>query len=279
MNVNARLPDAAEGPEKATGAPALEKGLDVIEALAEAPQGLNQKTVAERVGRSVGEIFRMLGVLERRGYVARDDKGHYALTLRLFELSNRHPPQRRLLEAAMQAMERLASDIGHANHLVVAHGDRLMVLAQVQPDSVLMGWSVRLGAVFPFSERFVSARIIAAFQRPERQAELVERMASQPDARSKAAIRKSIEKIARAGYDRAPSQVAVGVVDVSAPVLNHFGQAIAALTVPYVTPPGVVMADEAIIRSVREAADRISVAIGGSVVPTAPGASASLREP
>jgi len=60
-------------PEKLQpGAPALEKGLDLLEALAGASRGLSQKQLAERVGRSVGEIFRMLVALERRGYVARD---------------------------------------------------------------------------------------------------------------------------------------------------------------------------------------------------------------
>ena len=48
------------------GAPALEKGLDLLEALAAESRGLSQKQLAERVGRSVGEIFRMLVALERR---------------------------------------------------------------------------------------------------------------------------------------------------------------------------------------------------------------------
>jgi IclR helix-turn-helix domain len=43
----------ASASEKAVGAAALEKGLDLIEALAEEPAGLSQKAVAERVGRSV----------------------------------------------------------------------------------------------------------------------------------------------------------------------------------------------------------------------------------
>src|SRR5918912_2398166 len=94
--------DAADRP----GAPALEKGLDLLEALAAEPGGLAQKALAQRVGRSVSEIFRMLGVLERRGYIVRDPMtGHYSLTLRLFELANRHPPTRRPQTAALPIME------------------------------------------------------------------------------------------------------------------------------------------------------------------------------
>src|SRR5260221_11717883 len=61
------------------GAPALAKGLDLLEALAAEPNGISQKQLAARVGRSVGEIFRMLGVLEQRGYVIRNPKtGEYS---------------------------------------------------------------------------------------------------------------------------------------------------------------------------------------------------------
>lgn len=260
MTVNT-FNDSGSSVEKFT-APALEKGLDLLEALAEEPEGLSQKILADRVGRSVSEIFRMLGVLERRGYVSRDDRGQYVLTLRLFELAHRHPPERRLLLAAMGAMEELSSSVNHACHLVVTHGGRLMVLAQAQPDSMLMGWSVRLGAVFPNSEKYISARVIAAFQRAERQDELIRIMTSNKDASSQTVLRKSLQLIAMAGYDCASSQIADGVVDVSAPVLNHLGHAVAALTVPYMSQPDVSLPKEKLIHEVCQAAARISVAIG-----------------
>src|SRR5229473_2180737 len=95
------------------GAPALEKGLDLLEALAAEPNGISQKHLAARVGRSVGEIFRMLGDLEQRGYVVRGPKtGEYGLSLRLFQLATQHPPARRLQQAALPVMEELAAKVG-----------------------------------------------------------------------------------------------------------------------------------------------------------------------
>ena len=83
------------------GAPALEKGLDLLEASPRS-HGLSQKQLAERLGRSVSEIFRMLVALERRGYVARDPKtGEYTLTLKLFRIASQFPPTERLLQAAL----------------------------------------------------------------------------------------------------------------------------------------------------------------------------------
>ena len=61
-------------------APALEKGLEILELLAEAEGTLTQKQITGHLGRSVSEIYRMLSVLEDRGYISRDAQGGYLLT-------------------------------------------------------------------------------------------------------------------------------------------------------------------------------------------------------
>jgi DNA-binding IclR family transcriptional regulator len=51
-------------------APALEKGLDILELLSLRDEGLSQRQLADALQRSVGEIYRMLACLVERGYVA-----------------------------------------------------------------------------------------------------------------------------------------------------------------------------------------------------------------
>ena len=51
-------------------APALEKGLDILELLSRRSQSLTLSQIAAALGRSVNELFRMVQVLEARGYVA-----------------------------------------------------------------------------------------------------------------------------------------------------------------------------------------------------------------
>lgn len=214
------------------GAPALEKGLDLLEALAAAPAGLTQTQLARQVGRSVGEIFRMLAVLERRGYVTRDARsGEYGLSLRLFQLATQHPPARRLQQAALPVMEALAAALGQSCHLGMAHGEHFIIVAQAEAGAP-MGWVVRLGAVFPFSMRYVSARVLAAFQGERRQGELAALLARQ-DGTAPEAVAARLGRIAAAGGDMAPSEFVIGLTDMSVPVLDHAGQAVAALTVPY----------------------------------------------
>ena len=94
-----------KSPEDARyAAPALEKGLDVLELLAAEPHGLNLQDIARRLDRSPTELFRMLDVLVRRGFLARRSDATYLLTLRLFELAHLHPPVDRLLDCAMPHM-------------------------------------------------------------------------------------------------------------------------------------------------------------------------------
>ena len=64
-------------------APALEKGLDVLELLSAHGQPLTPSQMSATLGRSVSELFRMIQVLEFRGYIEQSSDG-YRLTNRLF---------------------------------------------------------------------------------------------------------------------------------------------------------------------------------------------------
>lgn len=246
------------------GAPALDKGLDLIEALAAESGGLNQKQIAERVGRSVGEIFRMLGVLEQRGYVSRDPvTSEYTLTLQLFRIAAQFPPTKRLQQAALPVMEELTAQTGLSCHLAVLSGKQFMVVAQMDPDWQ-MGWSVRLGAVFPLSEQYASARVLAAFQLEGRLAELVDIIA-RADKSSPKKVRAALEKVAASGGDFARKETLPRLHAFSCPVLESSGRAVAALTVPLLRQERIQAGEaESIEKQLRLAARRISEKIGAS---------------
>src|SRR3546814_3794137 len=72
-----------ETPAKATtyAAPALEKGLDILELLSSVSRPMGLSDISQAVGRSKNEIFRMLHVLEKRHYIERA-QGKYLYTLR-----------------------------------------------------------------------------------------------------------------------------------------------------------------------------------------------------
>lgn len=246
------------------GAPALEKGLDLLEILAEEAGGIAQKQLAERAGRSVGEIFRMLGVLERRGYVIRDGlTGRYSATLKLFVLGNRHQPTRRLQAAALPIMQELTEEIGQSCHLVVSSEERITVVAQAEPRAPMV-FTVKQGADFPLSAHRVSARILAAFAPEQRREAMLQAMAAEDKISDTATIRRRLERIANDGYDIAPSETIGGVIDLAYPIFDCDSYAKASLVVPLLPQIGRTPETETVKARVANAARRISAATGGS---------------
>jgi len=243
-------------------APALEKGLDVLELLAAEPHGMNLQDIARRLGRSPNELFRMLDVLVRRGFLARQPDATYLLTLRLFELAHLHPPVDRLLDCAMPHMQELARATGQSNHLCVHHDARLVVLARAEsPDP--MSYSVRLGSHFPFHDDRVSARVISAFQHGARREQFLAEMAGpgrNREARCRA-LDKRLEKIRRRGYDEGPSDTISGVVDICFPIFDHFG-AVASLNVVYMRHRDSKVSVPAAREKLRQCTQLISKSLG-----------------
>ena len=146
--------------------PALEKGLDILEALAAAvvPQSLAE--LAERLGRSSSALFRMLVCLERRSYVTRDPvSGKYELSLKLYALAHTHSLSDRLLRSARGPMQVLTEELRESCHLSVLEKGRLLVLTQqASPEPVRI--SVEPGAMFD-PVKTASGRLLLSRLEPE----------------------------------------------------------------------------------------------------------------
>lgn len=128
--------------------PALEKGLDVLEALAtdSVPKSLSE--MSRLLHRTSSELFRILDCLERRNYVVRDELyGSYSLSLKLFELAHIHSPVEHLLRSANSPMRTLALTVRESCHLSVVSDGKLLVLAQAEsPDKIRL--SIEVGGRF-----------------------------------------------------------------------------------------------------------------------------------
>lgn len=252
-------------------APALEKGLDILELLADQPDGLTQAQIAKALDRSVSEIFRMIDCLLRRRYVALRRPGDtYGLTLKLFELSHRHPPMRRLIDQALPLMKEVARRLDQSCHLCVYHDGRVMVAAQVDnPGSI--GFLVRMGAQLDLL-RTSSGRVMLAFaDETERRRMLDEYRSVTTGAGKLKPFDAQLAALRRRGYDEADSEQAVGVRNVAFPVISFSGEAIATLAVPYLRRVDGNRADLAETQAaLREAAAKLSIALGATAMRRGP---------
>lgn len=263
---SASLSTASSEPEsRVYSAPALEKGLDILETLCRSEQPLTQKDIAQRLGRSVGEIYRMITCLVSRNYVTLVDENTYSITTKLFELSHVHPPTHRLLLEAAPIMQRLASELDQSCHLTVYGQGKQVVLCKVDTPSG-MGFAVRAGAELDVLIS-ASGRVLLAFQDQEtRQLRVEESVQRRPD-QADPQIETLLASIRTAGYEAIPSVQVRGLFAVSFPVLDAQGRAMAALTVPYAERIDQVQRKSIleVTEALRQATRTLSAKIGGRI--------------
>lgn len=213
-------------------APALDKGLDIIELLATAHVPLSIADISEGVGRSRGEIFRMLQVLEERDYISRGEgDAGYSITPRLFRLGMEQPPVKSAVETALPIMHRLADQVDQSCHLVVPSGDQIVVIARVDPPGDI-GLVVRIGHRRPMSQS-ASGHVLLAWQSDHIRERWLSILAESEPTLDRKKLLKSVQQIRSQGYASHASREVDGVTDLSAPIMEH-DRAVCALTVPFI---------------------------------------------
>jgi DNA-binding IclR family transcriptional regulator len=213
-------------------APALDKGLDILELLAEQKDGLTRAEITKLLGRNASEMYRMLERLVARQYVVRSAGGdRYSLSLKLYALAHRHPPMNRLIYEALPLMQRFSDRAEQSCHLVVYDRGNLLVIAQVDGPGT-WGMSVRLGSRVGLIDTG-SGRVMLAFQTPEQRAHM---LAEHTKVKGEVtidrdALEQTCEQIRTAGFSQKDSQQIFGVTDLTFPLLGPSGQAIADVSV------------------------------------------------
>jgi DNA-binding IclR family transcriptional regulator len=237
-------------------APALEKGLDILELLAGATTAMNLSRISEAVGRSRSEMYRVLQVLERRHFLERlPDDDRYTLTNRLFLLGMERPAVKGLLEIALPMMHKLSEEVQQSCHLVVPSDQYMVVIARVESPYDL-GLVVRIGHRRPLLEA-TSGLVLVAFQPETVRERWLQKYGAATRRSSRTSVEETLTTIRQQGYAAIPSTAVPGVTDTSAPILLGSAAA-AALAVPYMDLAGVRMSQDEVIKTLRATAKEIS---------------------
>lgn len=242
--------------------PALEKGLDVLEFLASQAEPIGLSALAQRLGRSPGELFRILAVLTRRGWLVRTRDDSYVLSTRLFELAHEFPPTRRLIDVSLPVMRRLASTLQQSCHLSIAdRGDQLVVLGVDSggPAGVFVrsGTRYRLGST-------ASGRVMLAFGSPELLTRIGNHAATTVgfDRPVPSDLDERLTTIRSRGYEEVSGEWLAAVTDICWPIFNVRGEVTAVLAMPFL-PIASMRHDVPFARErMRDGAEEISRALG-----------------
>lgn len=232
---DAQVAEAATATDDRYRAPALDKGLDILELLATQPQGLTRAEIVKEMDRSASEIYRMLERLVARQYVTRNASGdRYALSLKLFALAHMHPPLSRLINQALPVMDEFARQAEQSCHMGVYDRGNVLICAQINSPR---GWSfsvqrgARVGLLDTASGHVLLAHCDeGSFQRMRAEHTPVDGEVPITEAQ----LRRTLAEIRERGYLERNSAQSFGVTDVSFPILGPDRSALATLTCPYI---------------------------------------------
>lgn len=246
-------------------APALEKGMDIMELLAEHESGLTVSEIAKRLGRPMSELFRVIMVMESRTWLRKDpDTALYSLTYHVLRLAHRGTPAQTLTAAAAPVMYELSTRINQSCHLVVLSGSHGMVVLRQENQKRHANLSVRVGASIDLASS-CSGHVLLAHLAPAQLENVLARI-PRPWKITQAKLAKTLELVRKRGYDLLRSPITAGVTDISYPIRGFDGAVVAALTIPYlhVLDNSLPTTIEQTRRLLEGASTRISQALGWS---------------
>ena len=244
-------------------APALEKGIDIVELLAGAESGLTVSEISERLKRSMSELFRIVIVMEKRGWLHKDpDTSRYRLTYHVLRVAYRGTPTQSLTVGSSAVMHDLSVRINQSCHLVVRSGTQGLVIMRHENQQRHANLSVRLGATIDLLAS-CSGQVLLAHLGAEERAQLGQ-LLTRPQRNALAKLTKSLDLIRTRGFEVQKSPITAGVTDISYPIRGFDGRVVAALTVPYlhVLDDSLPTTVEQTRRALGEATRKISQSLG-----------------
>ncbi|WJM25307.1 IclR family transcriptional regulator [Novosphingobium resinovorum] len=222
--------DSTSGSKRAYSAPALEKGIQILELFAAEPRGLTISEIAQKLGRSISEVFRIIIVMERLGWLAKDPvNDRYTVTYRVLDVAFRATPAQTLSNVAAPVMYELSSATNQSCHLVVETGGRATVIHR-QENMGPVGFGIRLGTVVDLVTS-CSGHVLLAFAAQDRRAKVICSLGIALDFQTR--LEQRLDAVRLQGYEMQPSARTAGVTDISFPVFGFDGHVCAALTVPF----------------------------------------------
>jgi len=239
-------------------APALDKGLEILELLAEVKAPMTLTQIASVLNRSRSELYRMTAVLVDRGYLVRDasnDALH--ISNRLFDLGMKASPVGTLVEVAFPTLHSLSEATRQSCHLAVASGYRMVVIARVESPSNV-GIAVRVGHHLDLYESGSGLALLAWMPENQRE-ETLQRYSHSGSKFDRRKLDSMLQRGRKLGYLRSKSSLVESVEDLSCPVfMGDHEHVIASLTVPYLKGKAAEVTVKDTLQHLQQAAAELS---------------------
>ncbi|WP_170560560.1 HTH-type transcriptional regulator BhcR [Ruegeria atlantica] len=250
----------------------LDRAMEVFEYLSEA-QGKALTALSDEMGQSPATVYRILVTLEGRGLVEFDHEEQvWHIGPRAFVIGSRFLRRTSLVDRARPVMRKLMEATGETANLGVEKEGFVLFLSQVETHA-----SIR--AFFPpgtLSQMHASGigKALLAFMDDDRLNRLLTNLELQAftdrSITNPEALKKDLAAVRAQGFSVDNEEKNMGMRCIAAPVFDINREAVAGISVSGPTSRVSESEIERLSRPVMEAAQQLTLAIGGTITPQQP---------
>jgi IclR family acetate operon transcriptional repressor len=244
---------------------ALDRAVSILKVLASGEGGLSLTEIAEASGQAPSTVYRVLSTFEAHEVVEVDPATQlWFVGQEAFRIGSAFLGRTSLVEQARGVMRALMTDTGETANLAIADGGQVVFISQVETHEPIRAF-FRPGTRGPIHASGIGKALLA-YHPPE----AVERIVGEQGLQAftphtitdRAALAADLAAIRARGWAMDDEERTEGMRCIAAPIFNEFREAIAGVSIS--GPTGrMERGGEALGGRVREAADRITRAIGG----------------
>jgi DNA-binding IclR family transcriptional regulator len=211
---------------------AVDRSLTLLVLLAGAPAGMESSALARAAQLHVSTVFRILQTLKLRHFVVEAPGGLYKIGPRAFEVGNSFLRNTSLQSEGQQIVERLAAETGETANMGILDSDEVLYLAIAHGQREL-GIQSNVGTRHPLYCTALGKVLLAGLGWPEARKLLsrIERIQmTENTIVDVGRLGEELRKVAAQGYALDNEERILGVRAVAAPVRDHSGRVIAAIS-------------------------------------------------
>jgi DNA-binding IclR family transcriptional regulator len=245
------------------GTQAIQRAVAILKAFGPDPARLTAQQLSQRTGLNRSTVYRLLSALEYEGLVAAGADGRYRLGPDMAILGTLALRQLDLRALALPLMRSLAEQSGETIDLEIRHGARVMIIEEVTGDHLLNA-SSNIGTLYPAHCTATGKLLLAALPadalEPILAAELCAcgpRSITDPEA-----LRADLQASLARGYATAYEELEAHLHAVAAPIYDHQGHMVAALSISGPSARLPRRREPAIAQMLIAACAKISAALG-----------------
>lgn len=212
----------------------LDRAAGILQALADAPSALAPGEIAQRLSLHKSTIHRLLAALEQLGYIRKHPAdGRFSLGLKLFEFGSRAVATLNLHSYGQPLLDALVAETGETAHLCIMD-DGHMVSVLIAESTRTVRTPATVGRRTPMHCTAVGKAMLAHVSDPIRDMVLAEyprRARTRRTLVTRAAVMAELARVRARGYAVDDEEIEVGLRCIGAPVRNHSGLVIAAVSI------------------------------------------------